>query len=82
MNKQTNHTALIVSPLIVTAIMLFAALASMPGDYYTALKIIVTAASINSIIMAYRFKKKTLILFSHQQECTSTQQGPPSEAML
>ena len=49
-------------PLIITALMLFAAVASLPYQYYTALRIIVAAASVNSAIIAYRFRKKLLIL--------------------
>ena len=59
---QTKQKFQIVSPLAVAAIMLFVGVASMPYDYYTALRIIVAAASINSAIIAHRFGKKILIL--------------------
>ena len=61
MNIQTKQKFQIVSPLVIAAIMLFVALRNMPGNYYTALRIIVAAASVNSAIIAYRFDKKMLM---------------------
>ncbi len=62
MNMQTKQKLQIVPPLVITAIMLFAAIASWPYQYYTALRIIVTAASINAAIIAHFYQKKFLML--------------------
>jgi len=62
MDLRTKQKLQIMPPLIITAVMLFAAVASWPYQYYTALRIIVTAASINAAIIAHRYQKKLLIL--------------------
>ena len=62
MDTKTKYNPQIIPPLVFTAIMLFVSLASLPDQYYTALRIIVTAASVNSAIIAYRFRKNLLIL--------------------
>ena len=49
-------------PLIITAVMLFVAVASWPYQYYTLLRIIVILVSIYAIILTYCRQKKLLVL--------------------
>ncbi len=62
MDIRTKQKLQIIPPLLITAIMLFAAIGNLPGQYYIALRVIVAAASVNAAIIAYRFGKKFLIL--------------------
>ncbi|MBN1973015.1 MAG: PQQ-binding-like beta-propeller repeat protein [Sedimentisphaerales bacterium] len=61
MDTRTKHKWLILLPLIITAIMLFAALASLPYQYYIALRIIVSIVSVYAIILTY-YRRKWLMM--------------------
>jgi outer membrane protein assembly factor BamB len=62
MDAKTRNKWLALLPLIVTATMLFIAIASLPYQYYNALKIIVSVASIYAVILSHRYQKKLVIL--------------------
>jgi outer membrane protein assembly factor BamB len=63
MDTKTKNKWLTLLPLIITAILLFAATANWPYQYYTVLRIIVSLVSIYVVILAYYKHKRLLIPF-------------------